>query len=286
MPSADAVTEFAPAKINLALHVLGRRADGYHDLDSVVAFADVGDRLSLEPAAAFAIETAGPFAGDLPPSTDNIVHRAWSALRGLAAGRGRDIGPVAVRLEKNLPVASGMGGGSANAAAALRGLVRLHGLDIAEEEGLALALKLGADVPVCYKGVAVRMQGVGERLTPLAGLASMPAVLVNPRVAVPTADIFRAMGIARGESYRDAIADLNDICGWRNDMTDAAVALAPAIADVLDSLRIMPGLTVARMSGSGATCFGIFETAAAAQAASEQLARERPGWWVAPTRLS
>jgi 4-diphosphocytidyl-2-C-methyl-D-erythritol kinase len=275
------LTEFAPAKINLALHVLGRRADGYHELDSIVAFADVGDRLTFAPSAGFSIAVTGPFAHQLPPSTDNIVHRAWASL-----AQRFGVAPVAVTLEKNLPVASGIGGGSANAAAALRGLIRLNDLSPGDAEMRAMALALGADVPVCYGGFACRMRGVGERLAPLTGFAPLHGLLVNPGVAVSTAEIFRAIGLAPGAPYRAEIADAGDLSSWRNDLTEAAVALAPAIAAVLARLEGSPGLMVARMSGSGATCFGVFDSAEAAAAAASALAAEQPGWWVKAARLS
>jgi 4-diphosphocytidyl-2-C-methyl-D-erythritol kinase len=278
----DATAEFAPAKINLALHVLGRRADGYHELDSIVAFADVGDRLAFTPADRFSITASGPFAGELPPPADNIVCKAWQALQELAG----PLPHVHVSLEKNLPVAAGLGGGSANAAATLRALLRLSGYRLQASALRDLALSLGADVPVCLHGLACRMEGVGERLTPLAGWAPLHAVLANPRVAVPTAEIFRAMGLARGEAHRAAIADMSDWAGGRNDMTEAAIALAPAIAVVLETLSRQPGTIAARMSGSGATCFAIFRNEAEALAGEAALCRQHPEWWVTRTVIA
>ncbi len=268
-----AIIEIARAKINLALHVLGRRTDGYHELDSIVAFADVGDRLTFELSEAFAISATGPFAQQLPPPADNIVHRAWIAVTALAA----KTAPVRVAIEKNLPVSSGIGGGSANAAATLRALLRLNGLQPPADELRDIALSLGADVPVCLEQRATRMRGIGERLDLLADFAPLHAVLVNPGVAVPTPEIFRAMGIEKGASHGTPVSSM-DIKAWRNDMTDAAVALAPVIGEVLETLNRQPGLVTARMSGSGATCFGIFESAAAAEAAAMNLTRS--GWWV------
>ncbi len=251
---------FAPAKINLALHVLGRRSDGYHDLDSIVAFADVGDVLTFEPARHFEILASGPFAADLPVQSDNIISRAWTAAAEIAAARGKTLPPVRVELRKNLPVASGIGGGSANAAAALRGFLRL--VDIADTgaDVLEACLALGADVPVCLFGQACRMRGIGERLTPLAGFAPVSAVLVNPLVAVSTPDVFKSLGLARGQSYRDAIADERDPVDWRNDLAAPAVALAPVIGEVLARLSATPGIYRALMSGSGATCVGLCST--------------------------
>jgi 4-diphosphocytidyl-2-C-methyl-D-erythritol kinase len=274
------IREFAAAKINLALHVTGRRDDGYHQLDSIVAFADVGDGLDITPAAAFGITVGGPFAAQLPPSTDNIIQRAHAA-----AAQRVVLPPVQVKLEKNLPVSSGIGGGSADAAAMLRACFRLGGKPPAPEDAAAMALSLGADVPVCLFGKACRMQGVGERITPLAGFKPLPAVLVNPGVAVPTAAIFAAMGIARGATHRSAIAPDDTLATWRNDLTEAALALAPDIGEVLSVLRTQPGLTAARMSGSGATCFGIFETAAAAGVAARAIGASHPRWWCVATTL-
>ena len=265
--------EIARAKINLALHVLGRRTDGFHDLDSIVAFADVGDRLTVEPSDAFAISASGPFAHQLPPSTDNIVHRAWMAVNAFAKG----IPPVRVAIEKNLPVSSGIGGGSANAAATLRALLRINGLQPSAAELSDIALSLGADVPVCLEQRATRMRGIGDRLDPLPDFAPLHAVLVNPGVAVPTPEIFRTLGLEKGASHGAAVASM-DIKAWRNDMTSAAISLAPEIGEVLAELHRQPGLITARMSGSGATCFGVFESAAAKEAAAITLVRS--SWWV------
>lgn len=281
-PTADvtAHTEIARAKINLALHVLGRRTDGYHDLDSIVAFADVSDRLTFEPSGAFAISASGPFAHQLPRPADNIVHRAWLAVNAFAKGAA----PVRVTIEKNLPVSSGLGGGSANAAATLRALVRLNGLRPSADELSDIALSLGADVPVCLESRATRMRGIGDRLDPLPDFAPLYAVLVNPGVAVPTPEIFRAMGLERGASHGTPIASM-DIETWRNDMTEAAVALAPAIGAVLAELQRQPGLITARMSGSGATCFGIFPTAEQVQRVATGLRSRQPRWWIVDTIL-
>jgi len=280
---AAVITEFARAKVNLALHVLGRRADGYHELDSFVAFADFGDRLTFEPADHFAIAVSGPFAGDLPPSAENIVCKAWAVVAGYASGR--PLRPLRIRLEKNLPVASGIGSGSADAAATLRALLRFNRLTPSRDESIDLALKLGADVPVCFFQQSCRMQGAGERLTPLENFQPLPAVLVNPRIAVPTAAGFQALGLKPGDSYRVPIAGVNDPASWRNDLTASALALAPPIADVLAALESQAGLRLARMSGSGATCFGLFEDAAAAARAAARLAADHPRWWVKPARL-
>ena len=270
-------TLFAPAKVNLALHVLGRRDDGYHDLDSIVAFADVGDRLTFTTADAFAITASGPFAAALPPGGDNIIAKSWAAAQAIAAGRGRALPPVAVHLEKNLPVASGIGGGSANAAAALKGFLRVAGLAV-DDEVVAAGLAIGADVPVCLAGTACRMQGVGERITPLGGFAPRHAMLVNPLLEVSTPSVFKGLDLAKGQSFGTPIADARDPAHWRNDLAAPAIALAPVIGEVLNRLAATPGVTRAFMSGSGATCVALLEHA-------HVTADLDPAWWSARTVL-
>lgn len=272
----------APAKINLALHVLGRRLDGYHELDSIVAFAGVGDTLHFSPAAVFALSADGPHAGSLPPPSDNIVSKAHDLAASIAARRGLRIPGVAIRLSKNLPVASGIGGGSANAAAALRGLLKTAGIGELDSDIMAAALTLGADVPVCLVGRTCRMQGIGERITPLTSFAPRRAVLVNPNLAVATVDVFRKLGLAPGQSHGAAIEDVADPSGWRNDLTESAIAVAPVIAEVLAMFKEHPGVSLARMSGSGATCFALLSGEASDLAAT---VRSR-GWWMAETELA
>jgi 4-diphosphocytidyl-2-C-methyl-D-erythritol kinase len=274
------ISEFAPAKVNLALHVIGRRADGYHDLDSIVAFAGIGDRLTVAPAADYSLTAAGPFAADLPPAADNIVGRAFAGLSRLVGG----LPPVAIHLDKNLPVAAGLGGGSANAAAALRALVRLNGLTLPGPDLVGLALALGADVPVCLAAHATRLQGIGDRLTPLRHFGLRQVLLVNPGVAVSTAAVFQRLGLAPGQSFASPL-DPESPAGWRNDLTDAATGLAPAIADVLVALAACKGAGPVRMSGSGATCFAIFSDTEAAIEAHRHLGQSHPGWWLARTTL-
>jgi len=271
-------TLFAPAKVNLALHVLGRRADGYHDLDSVVAFADVGDRLTFTPADDFAITLGGPFAAALPQAGDNIIAKSWAAARAIAQKRGRALPPVQVHLEKNLPVASGIGGGSANAAAALKGFLRLAGITEIDAEIAAAGLAIGADVPVCLSGVACRMQGVGERITPLVGFTPLRAILVNPLVEVSTPAVFRGLALEKGQSCGTPVADLRDPAGWRNDLASPAIALAPVIGEVLTRLAATPGVTRAFMSGSGATCVALCTD-------DEVKPKLETRWWVARTVL-
>lgn len=272
-------SELARAKINLALHVTGRRNDGYHLLDSVVAFAGCGDRIAVRRAAETSLTIDGPFAQALADTGDNIVLRALSLF-------GSDI-RVEIALEKNLPVASGIGGGSADAAAALRAVARLCGLPLPPGEQ---ALRLGADVPVCLMQKPVRMQGVGEVLTPL-DLPELHAVLVNPGVGVATGPVFEALESRDNPAIDMAGTDLTDARGtiaWlktlRNDLQPDAIAQAPVIGDVLAALRDA-GAGLARMSGSGATCFGLFAEAAAATRAADSLKKKHPRWWVCPTVL-
>jgi 4-diphosphocytidyl-2-C-methyl-D-erythritol kinase len=265
---------FAPAKVNLYLHVTGRRADGYHLLDSLAVFPAVGDVVTAAAGDAVSLAVAGPFGAVLADDPDNLVLRAARALRrGAGAG-------AALRLEKNLPVASGIGGGSADAAAALRVLAEFWGVDVALPE---IAARLGADVPVCLGRRAAVMGGVGEVLGAAPGLPAFGLVLVNPGVAVATPAVFRARTgafsapAALPAGWDDAAAMAADLARLRNDLEAPAMAVAPVIGEVLAALRAVPWVLLARMSGSGATCFGICQTAAAAEAAAAALAR--PGWW-------
>lgn len=268
----------ARAKINLALHVLARRADGYHQLDSIVAFADAGDDLRFAPAPRFCISAEGPFAAALPHEADNIITRAWALATELAGQRGRVLPPVAVHLVKNLPVASGIGGGSADAAAALRGFLEIAGVGEIDSGVMTAALALGADVPVCLAGRSCRMRGIGEQIAPLDRFDPVHALLVNPGVAVSTSAVFGQLGLARGQSHGSPIADPADPGGWRNDLESPAIQLAPVIADVLAMLRAMPGVTRCFMSGSGATCVALCEHPL-------QPPPVPPGWWTVRTVL-
>ncbi len=278
-------TEFAPAKINLALHVLARRADGYHEIDSIVAFADVGDELHFTPAEKFALSAAGPFAHFLPSSGSNIIFAAWTAVVAIAEARGRHLPPMAVHVTKNLPVAAGIAGGSADAAAAMRGFLRTAGIETVDQEITAAALAIGADVPACLAGKTSRMQGAGELITPLNDFQPLHAVMINPVIAVQTSDVFRKLGLAAGEHHGGPLADLSDAATWRNDLTAPAIAIAPVIAEVLGVLENQRDLCFARMSGSGATCFGVFHDADGARRAARQLSAAFPRWWVQQASL-
>jgi 4-diphosphocytidyl-2-C-methyl-D-erythritol kinase len=274
--TSGGITDFAPAKVNLYLHVTGRRPDGYHLLDSLAVFPAVGDTLRAMPADGLSLTVGGPFGASLSGEADNLVLRAALALAAVCQ---RPAG-ARLELEKQLPVASGIGGGSADAAAALRLLTRLWGGD---GDLLALAATLGADVPVCVASQPARMRGVGEELSAAPVLPVCGLVLVNPGVAVATPEVFRArMGAFSLPAdlpigWENAAAMAVDLARLHNDLEAPAIALQPVIAEVLQVIAALPGCLLARMSGSGATCFGLFRDAPAASAAAHGLSR--PGWW-------
>lgn len=290
MSAADrprAVAAFAPAKINLFLHVTGRRPDGYHELDSLIAFADLGDRIAAAPAAELSLEIGGRFAEGLRYEADNLVLRAARLLTeraGVAAG-------AAITLEKNLPVASGIGGGSADAAATLRALDRLWSLGMAPAELSAVGLSLGADVPVCLFGRAARVSGIGDVIAPAPHLPPLGLLLVNPGVAVPTPAVFAArQGAFSGAvpplpGFADAASLVASLGATRNDLTVPALSVAPVIGRVLDAISACEGCLLVRLSGSGATCFGLFGDTGGAEAAARAIAVREQGWWVAASRF-
>jgi 4-diphosphocytidyl-2-C-methyl-D-erythritol kinase len=281
-PTADmpeTIVEIARAKINLALHVLGRRSDGYHELDSIVAFADFGDRLTLEESDATSLAVTGPFAADVPVDAQNLVLRANTLFCEHI-----ECLPVRFFLEKNLPVASGIGGGSADAAAALRGLLRLTDKIVPTEVMNKIALQLGADVPVCLLGQAVRMQGVGDVLTPLTKKTANAIVMANPLVPCGTAAVFKKLNLQNGQPFGSAL-DPDDQRQWRNDLTEPAVAVVPEIAKTLSALQAIEGLHTIRMSGSGATCFGLVDDVETATDIAMQLQRQHPDWWIVSAAL-
>jgi 4-diphosphocytidyl-2-C-methyl-D-erythritol kinase len=293
----SALIEEGRAKVNLSLRVVGRRADGYHDLESVVAFADCADQLTLEPGSELKLVTTGPLAAACGDTADNLVVKAARLLA--EAVPNLKLGAFA--LDKVLPVAAGIGGGSADAAAALRLLARLNNLSLDDPRLQKVALATGADVPVCLFSRACDMTGVGEQLLPLA-LPSMPCVMVNPRVPVATKDVFQALGLRNGEllvgatSVLDApawpeegesIADWVDVLETvANDLEAPALRIEPVIGEVLEALRDSAGVKLARMSGSGATCFAIYGAASDAHAGAEKIRRDHPGWWVHAGTLS
>ncbi|MCK0206899.1 4-(cytidine 5'-diphospho)-2-C-methyl-D-erythritol kinase [Starkeya koreensis] len=281
--------ERASAKINLTLRVLGRRADGYHDLSSLVAFAGTGDRLTLEPGEKLALALAGPGASVLAADADNLVLRAARHLAarvpGLVLGR--------FTLDKRLPVASGIGGGSADAAAALRLLARANGLAPGDARLFEAALATGSDVPACLQGRSCLMAGRGEKLVPVA-LPRFGAVLVNPRLPVATADVFRALSLAPGTRRSEpspfpANLSREQLLDWLrgepNELEAPARALVPVLDAVEAALNATPGVFLTRMSGSGATMFALYDDCRAAAAAARIVAGAHPAWWVKPTVL-
>lgn len=274
----DHVEELATAKVNLSLHILGRRADGYHELDSIVAFADVADHLTLTRSDENRLSVSGPFAAEVPLGEDNIVWKTWRVVNELHA-----VPKVTLQLEKNLPVASGIGGGSADAAAMLRGLLRLSETKLNETQIRTLARTLGADVPVCYYGKSCQMLGIGEIIRTLNIKLPAAILLVNPGKPCETAAVFRAMGFQPGETHAAAESAL-DHRTWRNDMTDAAISVQPVIAEVLGVLK-KTDLQSVRMSGSGATCFGLANSIEEVRSAARLIEKQHPNWWVKPARL-
>lgn len=275
-------TEQACAKINLFLHVGERRPDGFHPLQSLAVFTAAGDELTIEPAAELSLIIDGPFARGLQGESDNLVLRAARAL-GEAQG-------ARLTLTKNLPVASGIGGGSADAAAALRGLSQLWNMGKDQAALCAIAATLGSDIPVCVLSTPAFMEGRGEILRAPDSMPRIPMLLVNPGVAVPTRDVFAALKDRSGVEMslpRGRFGDTADLLRFlettRNDLEAPALASQPVIGEVLAAIRALPGALLARMSGSGATCFGIFADDEACTRAAEVLRKSAPGWWVTPT---
>jgi 4-diphosphocytidyl-2-C-methyl-D-erythritol kinase len=279
------------AKVNLTLRVVGRRVDGHHDLESLVAFADCADRLTLTPGSTLNLTTTGPLAGDCGETADNLVFKAAQLL----GERVSDLKVGDFTLDKVLPVAAGIGGGSADAAAALRLLALANGLAIDDPRLIEVAKLTGADVPVCLASRACVMTGVGETLLPLS-LPKMPCVLVNPRVPVATSEVFAALGLRSGEllvGFTDVIratawpepgASIEDwvevLAENSNDLEVPALRIAPVIGEVLAALNATNGAWLARMSGSGATCFAIYENTPEAQRAAQKIRLDHPQWWV------
>jgi 4-diphosphocytidyl-2-C-methyl-D-erythritol kinase len=290
------LTDTARAKVNLTLRVLGRRMDGYHDLESLVAFADCADTLTLEPGPQLGLTTTGPGAQDCGEMSDNLVMRAARALADRVPGL--ILGDFI--LDKRLPVASGIGGGSADAAAALRLLARANGIEKDDARIVEVARETGADIPVCLASHACTMTGVGENLS-LLTLPEMPCVMVNPRVGVATKDVFTALGLSKGE-FLTGVGDVMLSPGWpedtsfdswldaidagTNDLEPPALKVEPVIGNVLSALRATNGVRLARMSGSGATCFAIFASDEEARSAAQAIAKDHPAWWIHAGTLS
>ncbi|MDP4594488.1 MAG: 4-(cytidine 5'-diphospho)-2-C-methyl-D-erythritol kinase [Beijerinckiaceae bacterium] len=279
--------ERAPAKINLSLLIHRRRSDGYHELESLVAFSGSGDVLSLQPGGARTLSVSGPCAKDTGPVDNNLVLQAAQRLRQHIP----DLRSGAFHLYKNLPAASGIGGGSSDAAAALRLLARSNDVPLDDPRLLTAAASIGADVPVCLAAQARMMSGIGDALGSPIELPPLYAALVNPGVALETKDVFARLNLVAGEDYTmshhplvengmPAGDLLSALRKTRNDMEDAASVMAPVITDVLAVLGAARGCKLARMSGSGATCFGLFETRRAASRAARTIRKTCPGWWV------
>ena len=292
MTSPAPFVENAPAKVNLTLRVLGRRSDGYHEIESLVAFAEFGDTLSFSPGGELALTVQGPYAANAGEDADNLVLKAVRALAGRVAG----IGLGAFQLHKRLPVAAGLGGGSADAAAALRLLARANKLPIDDGRLYDAARVVGADVPVCLDPRPRLMRGVGEILSAPLKLPPLPALLANPGIALPTKSVFAAwkgvasaavpLDVATAAKIGNREEYLRLLATQSNDLEDAAIAVEPAVAEVLASLRALAGCRLARMSGSGATCFALFSSAAAAIEAAKALGNKYPHWWVRASALS
>jgi len=291
--AAGALRLAAPAKLNLYLHVVGRRPDGYHLLDSLVAFAAAGDELTFAPAPDLSLAVDGPFGPRLEADDGNLVLKA---ARALAAQGGRTPG-AAIRLTKRLPVASGIGGGSADAAATLRGLNRLWNLGLPQTALAQIGLGLGADVPVCLAGVPSFFGGIGDEIVSAGPLPRAHVVLVNPGVPLATAAVFRARAQAATDArysqparWTEAVPDALALAGLlarrSNDLTTAAIGLRPAIADVLAAIEHQPSCLLARLSGSGATCFGLFAERGEAREAAAAIAAAHADWWVVATMLA
>jgi len=286
------VREIARAKINLTLGVLGRRPDGYHEIESLVVFAQIGDRVTLTPGPECGVATSGPFAGDIEGR--NLLETALGLLRGVDA----ELQLGTVLLEKNLPVAAGLGGGSADAAALLRAVRRANPERAGSIPWHEAAARLGADVPVCLAGVPALISGIGGRVDPLGAAYRLPpiaAVLVNPRLPLPTAQVYRALAAGPASAGRPPTAPpapLSDLaslaefmCRRGNDLEHPATALLPAVADIKAALAAQPGCRIAAMSGSGPTCFGIFVDDALATRAAAALAAMHPRWWIVATQI-
>ena len=280
----------ASAKVNLTLQVRGRRPDGYHLIESLVVFADIGDRVEAAPADRLSLTVAGPFATEVPTGDDNLVLRAARALAAVpGAGRGAEL-----RLHKNLPVAAGLGGGSADAAATLRALIALWQVRIDDQALRALALGLGADLPVCLAGRPSIMSGIGEVVHPIAALPPVYLVLANPGCRLETAAVYQRLRRSGPApplgplpvAYRDPTTLARTLAERGNDLQAPAAELVPEIGHALDRLNGAPGCLLAGMSGSGPTCFGLFASPAAASAAARAIGDAEPDWWVRPATVA
>jgi 4-diphosphocytidyl-2-C-methyl-D-erythritol kinase len=274
------IEAFAPAKVNLTLHVTGQRDDGYHLLDSLVVFTDCGDRLVIEEANELSLTVTGPYAKNLGDDPDNLILRAARMLSGTKGAR--------ITLEKNLPIASGVGGGSSDAAATLRALSAFWSEPLPDAPEA-----LGADVPVCLRGFPTRMTGIGETLSDVPMLPPCWLVLVNPGVQVPTPKVFAALKDKQNRAMPVDLPDFgstHDFAAWlnwmRNDLETPAMQVQPVVATVLAALKTQKGCLFARMSGAGATCWGLFDDPEIAQRAADTITEQRPNWWCQATEIT
>lgn len=273
--SPNTINIFAPAKLNLFLHVTGKRPDGYHTLQSLMVFVDIGDNLAISPHDHFEIEVSGRFATSLQNPTDNLVYKAAMLL-----SEHYKIPPRAkISLTKNLPIAAGIGGGSSDAAATLRGLVRLWNLPESIDMLMPLAQKIGTDVPACLHRKPLWAEGIGEKITPISDVQDMHFVLVNPHVPTPTASVFKNFA-GNFSTPVPLSTNVDSVRTYRNDLTDAAIITTPVIRDVLAALSTTRGCLFHRLSGSGATCFGLYDSADAAHHAARTLQKNYPDWWI------
>lgn len=277
------------AKLNLYLHVVGRRADGYHLIDSLFVFLDVCDDLVISESDRIELIVDGPYCGALGDPKNNLVMVAATTL---AKEAGISLG-ARIRLTKNLPLASGVGGGSADAAAAMRGLREVWSLDFSDEDLMRIGLDLGADVPSCIGSRAAAVSGVGEIVEPISDMPDFAVLLVNPLVEISTAQVFAELK-NRGDSFSEAATLAADLCDFsrlvaeiaarKNDLEAPAIGIAPVIGQLLNELKTLPGCSLARMSGSGATCFGLFEEIESARRAAEIFRDQHPDWWITATQ--
>ena len=277
----------APAKINLYLNIIGQRVNDYHELDSLIAFAAHGDQIEVKKCDHFKLEASGPFSETLPPINENLVIKA---AKELARGTNYE-GGACIKLIKNLPVSSGVGGGSADAAATLKALNDLWETNLQNKDLMVMALRLGADVPACMLSKTARMSGIGDKLSKVSGLPNCGILLVNPGIPISTVNVFQLFEgdfsnqvkipkIENSEAFFDFLSN------QKNDLQDAAIKIAPIIKEVLNILTDDPNCRLARLSGSGGTCFGLYEDEATALFTAESMFGHFPDWWIQPTRLA